>query len=342
MHPIKTPWLMFWHTFGFSGVGDFISTAFGMKSSASVFVQVATAAGFSYFAILEKYIYSPGQAVVLMIAMILADTILGAMVAVKKGEKFNMAKISRFLPIVCAHVMIMSATWHFKQIDLDAYGWMPTATFGFLGVRNLLSVIRNMIKLKYIRADFLSFLNTKIDSDLLTGEDEPEKKDANVLPLILLLLSFSSCVSYSRCVKKYGVGSDTVYVSVHDTTRILLAGDSITRRFTDGTLDSMAIGDSFEFENPHGTEVTKADPNTTTLVPAVKVRIRKIGKGSYQAEGTVKPKEVIKYKTIQAKCPPCPKLEPPTSLKKKWFWLGILVGFVAGGLLTAIIAKLLK
>ena len=332
---------MFWHTFGFNGVGDFISTTLGMKSSVSVFVQIATAAGIGYFATLEKYVYSPGQAVVLMILMILVDTILGAMVAVRKGEKFNMAKISRFLPIVCAHVMIMSATWHFKQIDLDAYGWMPTATFGFLGVRNLLSVIRNMIKLKYIRADFLSFLNTKIDSDLLTGEDEPEKKNTSVLHFILLLLSFSSCVSYSRCVKKYGTGSDTVYVTVKDTLRFGTRGDSVSGSFNNLKLDSMKVGDVFEFDNP-GKEEIKQLPNSTQVATPVKLRIRKIGKQTYQAEAVVKPTEVFVYRDVKAKCPPCPKLEPPTSLRKKWFWLGILVGAVGGGLLTALIAKILK
>ena len=315
---------MFWHTFGFKGVGDFVSTTFGMKSSASVFVQVATAAGISYFATLEKYVYSPGEAIVLMISMILADTILGAMVAVRKGEKFNMAKISRFLPIVCAHVMIMSATWHFKQIDMDAYGWMPTATFGFLGVRNLLSVIRNMIKLKYIRADFLSFLNTKIDSDLLTGEDEPEKSKS-ILPIILILTSLSSCMSYERCARKYGNGFDTVYVSVRDTVNIHLPGDSVSGNLTDSILKAMEIGQEFEFENPPKL-TTVADPNTTQIETPIKLRIKKTGLGQYTAIATVLPKYFQVTKTIKAKCPPCPKFKPAESFMWKWISIGALAG----------------
>jgi hypothetical protein len=335
MSLIKTPWLMFWHAFGFDGVGDFISTTFGMKSSASIIIQIATAATIGYYAKLEQYVYSPGQAVILMIVMILVDTILGAMVAMKKGEKFNLAKISRFMPIVCAHVMVMSATWHFKQIDMDAYGWMPSATFGFLGVRNLLSVIRNLIKLKYIRSDFLSFLNTKIDSDLLTNEDDTPKESNSVLPVILILISLSSCVTYDRCARKFGSGSDTVVVTVHDTVRIKIAGDSISRNFTDGTLDSMAVGDSFEFETPPEVDQTKSDPDKTSIAPVVTVRIRKTGKGTYRAEGIVKPTEVIVYKTIKAKCPPCPKLKPSDSIKWKWF----IIGAVAGIIFTIVVSR---
>lgn len=323
---------MFWHTFGFNGIGDFISTTIGMKSTVSIFAQLATATFLGYYGCIEKYIYSPAQAVVMMICLVVVDTILGAMVAIKKGEKFNLAKISRLLPILCAHVMVMSATWHFKQIDIDAYGWMPSATFGFLGVRNLLSVIRNMIKLKYIRADFLSFLNTKIDSDLLTSEEEPEK-GKNILPIILILISLSSCMSYERCARKYGNGFDTVYVSVRDTVNIHLPGDSVSGNLTDSILKAMEIGQEFEFENP---PAPIDEPNTSYVKTPIKLRIKKTGNGQYTATATVKPKYLQITKTIKAKCPPCPKFKPSESFMWKW----LIIGAMAGIGFTVIVNKI--
>lgn len=327
MNNLKSFWLEFWHALGFYNMSDFLATFTGLKFGFAVVLQAFAGVALGYYGYIEKYIYSPGQAVIIMVVLILVDTILGAIVAVKhKGQRINLAKLGRMFPILIANIMVMSFSWHFKNIDADAYGWMPSATFGFLGVRNLLSVIRSCIRLRYLRADFLSFLNTKISADYI---DDQEDKTKGAATIVILALAFvgSSCVTYDRCQKKFGAGRDTLYLTIHDTTIIRTTGDSAAIGFTDSTLDAMAVGDVFEFENPPSVSPQLA-PDKTTIATPVKVRIRKTGKGKYQAEAVVKPQTRYITKTITKACPPCPDIEMPERIKWKWFGMGALAAIL--------------
>lgn len=165
--------------YGFEDFSDFIGTTLGNKSLASFGIQLTAASTTAYITNVRSYVYDPPLAVALIVALLVADTVLGSIVAVKQGESFNIAKFSRIVPILLAHLGILAAAHNFAKVDPITFGWLPNAIFAFFGMRTLLSVIRNLITLKYVQGELLVWLERKIKLNMSDLNDKNIEKTHN-------------------------------------------------------------------------------------------------------------------------------------------------------------------
>jgi bacteriorhodopsin len=165
---MKNIWYHIWESLGFESLTNYLAITFANQSAKSVFVQVVvgTTAAAALPPLVEKWVYFPISAIVLISAMVVVDTLLGAFVAIKDGEEFNIAKFTRLAPILISHLSVMSASFHMAQIDTFLFSWLPQAVFAFFAGRNLMSIVRNMVILKWLRGDFLQYLIDRIKPDL--------------------------------------------------------------------------------------------------------------------------------------------------------------------------------
>jgi hypothetical protein len=169
-------YIQFWHDLGFDGFFDFLAITFYNHSAKSFFIQitVASATALSFSSFVEQWIYNPASAVWLIVFMVLTDTLLGAFVAIKQNEAFNLAKFTRMAPILISHLVVMSVSWHMSQIDNTIFSWLPQAVFAFFSGRNLMGIVRNMVILKWLNGNFVQFLIDRVKPDLMDAM-KPEK-----------------------------------------------------------------------------------------------------------------------------------------------------------------------
>lgn len=142
---------------------DFVFGVFG-KTIAVVVVQLVVGLAASFVPFVREWLYDPPAALLLIGLLILADTILGAIIAVRLNrEVFSLNKFTRMWPVMLAHFTLMVLSFWLSKTE----SWLihlPSFTYFFFATRNLLSVVRNMTRLKLIRAEFLTHLVAFLDS----------------------------------------------------------------------------------------------------------------------------------------------------------------------------------
>lgn len=170
-----------WNALGFDGLFDFLAMTLANHSFKSLFVQVILAAAvvgtFPYY--VEQWIYQPFTGVVLITVMVVVDTLLGALVALREGESFNIAKFTRLAPILLSHLLVLSCSFHMAKIDDLLFSWLPQAVFAFFTGRNLMSIVRNMVIMKWLRGDFLQYLIDRVKPDLMDAMKSDNPKNAH-------------------------------------------------------------------------------------------------------------------------------------------------------------------
>jgi hypothetical protein len=173
-------YLEIWNDLGFDGMGDFVAITFWNHSAKSFLVQVLLAGTvMTCSSFVEEWIYSPASAVWLIVFMVVAETLLGAFVAIKQNEAFNIAKFTRLAPILISHLVVMSVSWHMSQIDNTIFSWLPQAVFAFFSGRNLMGIVRNMVLLKWLNGNFVQFLIDRVKPDLMDAMKTEKVKSEN-------------------------------------------------------------------------------------------------------------------------------------------------------------------
>jgi hypothetical protein len=165
-----------WNALGFDGLFDFLAITLANHSLKSFVVQIMIATAmvgtFPYY--VEEWVFSPFTGVMLITIMVVVDTLLGAFVALKQGECFNIAKFTRLAPILLSHLIVLSFSFHMAKIDNFLFAWLPEAVFAFFSGRNLMSIVRNMVIMKWLRGDFLQYLIDRVKPDLMDAM-KPDK-----------------------------------------------------------------------------------------------------------------------------------------------------------------------
>lgn len=168
-----------WQALGFDGLFDFLAITLANHSFKSFVIQMVISAAvvgtFPYY--VEQWVYQPFTGVVLITVMVVVDTLLGALVALKEGESFNIAKFTRLAPILLSHLVVLSCSFHMAKIDSFLFSWLPQAVFAFFAGRNLMSIVRNMVIMKWLRGDFLQYLIDRVKPDLMDAM-KPDKTES--------------------------------------------------------------------------------------------------------------------------------------------------------------------
>jgi hypothetical protein len=179
-------WDDVWTSLGFEGVMDFLGNTLVNHSFKSFLIQLwvvsAVLISYEFTQTMETWVFSPFTSVILITVMVVLDTMLGAYVALRQGEDFNIAKFTRLAPILISHLLIMSFSFHMSKIDGFLFGWLPQAVFAFFSGRNLMSIVRNMVVMKWLRGDFLQYLIERVKPDLVDAmkPDADNKKEKNL------------------------------------------------------------------------------------------------------------------------------------------------------------------
>lgn len=163
----------FWNYYGFNDLGDFVSSALMNKSLASIGMQTVGAGLTVYVSFIEAHVFKPPSAVLVISALLVIDSILGAAIAINQGQKFSVPKFSRIVLIWLAHMIILVASYQMQKVDPFTFSWLPNAAFGFFATRTLLSIIRNFVALKLIKGELIAFLESKLS----TSVDEAIQKN---------------------------------------------------------------------------------------------------------------------------------------------------------------------
>lgn len=168
---------IFWNTLGFQDFSDYINIAIINKSMKLFMIQLALAASVIPIQnFVEDWVFKPHTAVWLITLMCLADSLLGAYIAIKKGEIFCINKFTRLAPILISHLSIMSMAYHMSVIDPFLFNWLPEAVFAFFSGRNLMSIIRHAVIMKWVRGDFVNYLIERIKPDIVDSIEKNQEK----------------------------------------------------------------------------------------------------------------------------------------------------------------------
>lgn len=143
---------------------DFFKSVFGVKASFFVFMQ-AFFTGFSVFiAFVEEWIWDPPLGAGIIFILIVGESITGAMVAHKKGNKFNIKKFYRSVPMLVSHIFILALAHNIGKVEPTLI-WLPNAVFGWFAMRNFLAVLFDLVTLKLLRGEFVTFITGKLKVD---------------------------------------------------------------------------------------------------------------------------------------------------------------------------------
>jgi hypothetical protein len=113
-------------------------------------------------ALIDDWIFSPSASYFALIGLICADHITGVTLAIKH-DKFETRKALRIFWTVLSHTgLLVFATNLAKGSDI--LFWLNEGVFVPLVVVNLLSLVKNLSLLGYVKKDFASFFYRKVDA----------------------------------------------------------------------------------------------------------------------------------------------------------------------------------
>ncbi len=314
---------------GFETLSELLVTVLGIKSLTLVVLQVSAASLVAGSEFLADYIYKPPSAVFIIVGLILADTLLGLLVAYNAGHKVDLRKMTRMVPIMLSHLAVMSVSYHISLAEPVAFAWLPSAVFGFFAMRNFLSAVQNMIRLGWMRGEVLEYLNRRLsaaDEHHLPAADKPEPP-VPVLALVLLAgLTLSACATRQRCYRKYGEPGHIMFV--RDTVRLTQPQSEGDKRLEADAVTLLAPGDSLVATTQDGTAtaiLTRLPSASPSQAGPYKLRAKR------QAQTFVQPRAVP--------CPPVQTIRPPPVVVKQVPWW---VSPVIWALLTLLAVQTLR
>lgn len=168
---------LFFGELGFKNCRDYLKTVFGFKDYIYISWESIAAAFAAIMAFTDQYVWSPPAAISVIFILVVADMITGAIVAVKvKKEIFDPKKWYRSVPVLASHAFVFIMIHNITKIE-PTLGFMSNVTFGWFAMRNLISVIYDLVALKYMRAEFLNYFRTKTPGGLVDSVEKTLEKD---------------------------------------------------------------------------------------------------------------------------------------------------------------------
>lgn len=142
----------------------------GLKHPAAVWFGAFSIGGLS--ACVENWIVYPAASYYALIVLILADYATGIVVAFKR-DKFETRKALRVFWTLISHTALLYFSMQLSKASAALF-WLNEGVFVPLVLVNLLSFIKNLSLLGYIKKGFAEFFYKKIDA---YKNQKIEKKD---------------------------------------------------------------------------------------------------------------------------------------------------------------------
>lgn len=141
----------------------------------------AVIGGFTFGAVthfIDNYVYYPYLSYFMLIGIIFADHFTGMYLAFK-GNRFETRKALRIFWTMLSHSGLLVFANNLATGD-PALGWLDDGVFVPLCLVNLLSLIKNLSLLGWIKKEFADFLYRKIDTyknDYIKYKEEQKKEE---------------------------------------------------------------------------------------------------------------------------------------------------------------------
>lgn len=165
----------FWNEYGFRNFSDYCKTLIGDVAATGLRWEISGSAFAGFLAFVKAYVYDPPLGVAVLLSLVAIDTLLGSWRSVKSGEKFVMAKLERFIVVIISHLVLLTFSHLIRLADPFTFFWLPNFFFGWFVTRTLLSVVRHMVELKWVKGELLAHLENKISIEL----PEPRKPESS-------------------------------------------------------------------------------------------------------------------------------------------------------------------
>jgi len=110
----------------------------------------------------EDWIFSPAASLFALLALIAADHIVGLVVAWRRGSFDTRKALSIFWKLL-SHVGLLMFANNLAKGSMFL-GWLNEGIFVPIVLVNMLSLIKNLSLLGYIKKDFAQWINKKVDT----------------------------------------------------------------------------------------------------------------------------------------------------------------------------------
>lgn len=127
--------------------------------------MITVLGGFSigaFTGFVEDWIFSPAASLFALLALIVADHIAGLVVAWKR-DAFDTRKIVSIFWKLLSHIGLLMFANNLAKGSVFL-GWMNEGIFVPIVLVNMLSLIKNLSLLGYIKRDFAKWIDKKIDT----------------------------------------------------------------------------------------------------------------------------------------------------------------------------------
>lgn len=161
-------------------ISGIITSVFSLNLKLKIWLSTVLG-GFTFGAIthfVDKYVYYPYLSFFMLIAIIVMDHFTGMYLAFK-GNRFETRKALRIFWTMLSHSSLLVFANNLANGD-PALNWLDDGVFVPLCLVNLLSLIKNMSLLGWIKKDFADFLYRKIDTyknEYIKYKEEQKKED---------------------------------------------------------------------------------------------------------------------------------------------------------------------
>lgn len=174
--------------FGFNSWKDFGKTITGIQYKSLAMLDLMLSiqlAFFSLFDFVNQWIWSPPYSLVVYFIVLGADFLSGVAVGMKvKNEGFMTQKGQRLFIIFPAHLVILGVLFNlgrinsdigFKGVDEAIFNGAARAFYFYVIGINLISFMKNLVMLGYIKGAVATFFENYIDKHKnITDENQPQ------------------------------------------------------------------------------------------------------------------------------------------------------------------------
>ena len=154
--------------FGFRSFYDLFTHLFAFQNFFVVKIQVIFA--FTSLILIEitgfvdANIYSPSAGLFIIWVMILIRSVTGALVSTRiKKQSFNAHKFLKTVPILIAHLGIMSLSWYIGNVNI-IMEWLPIFVLAIFSTFHFFLIFKNLVELGLLEGELLTKLSKKIDN----------------------------------------------------------------------------------------------------------------------------------------------------------------------------------
>ena len=157
--------------FGFESPSEFPKAVIGSKY---LIAEAILTTGVVFWAFVKDWLWDPPGAAIFLLVLIIVESITGATVAIViKKEKFNPKKLYRSVPVLVSHILVLVIIHNIAKFEPTLF-FLQNAVFAWFSIRNGLSIISDLVQLKLINVEFLSFFKDKIASKI--NNNQTQKK----------------------------------------------------------------------------------------------------------------------------------------------------------------------